>query len=1234
MNQLTIGCRPGKEEVANRTSRSWGRTVFAGFTLMMTSVTHAIVTLDGYYYGHTADDSYIYLPPFPRPDFISPSVRLYLGDALPANLGVTDGSRVHLELLSAYSGSSTPSTIRLTGLGSEIDVGILNQSLNSQMSVTGGAALRAYQATTMDLTIQGTTSRANVSVLNAFGLRLVGGGSLVSGTAYVPAGFALVEGGDSSWMGENLYVGRGGTGRVDVKSGAQLIQGAIVLGEQGGNGSVTVDGSGTLFSGLGSQGRMSVGRSNGTGTLTVRNQAALSGFRLVNVGADGGSGSLDVQSRGTFEAQRLALGLNEGIGSLMLNGQGSTIELRGIDMERLSIGSGGIGTVIVQGGATLDATFNRAACAGRQCGASVGALAGGRANFFVTGPSSASFLGSFVVGATGFSTFEGGVQGAQTVASISVLDGGLLKTEQVFAGGWAHYAGNGQESSLSTVVVAGTNSTWRVAGNETLDAMVSTGTQSRSVSNWSIRDHGALLVIADSISRDAHLRIAHTGGTSSFEIGSASGLPAYLNLVGNVASINVGEGGGEGTLTILRGGGTFVQGVVDSYMNIGMATSSGQVFVKGGTLSGLRHLHVGAGGSGRLVVDNTGLVESDSADVSVPMLPTAAGPAASQVSISGTSSRWLVIGRAGSGGSEAILSTATHPAGQANMDIVDGGALLLQAQPGREAHLRLSHGGGKSSTLVRDPSSHIAVTGTTASVNVGENGGSATLKIANQARVEVLGRAHSYLTVGMPGSTGEVFVQSPGSELLLQVPAVGPGQGMNPQVYVGLGGTGKIEVLQGAAMRVNGQAESTPTYPSFTAMNIGLASSQPGVGTVNVTGPGSSLAVDGNDAGLFVGRGTGGTGTLNVTGGAALRTTLLAVGADGGVGTLTLDAARADLSSQWSSSSLTGALLTVGYGPGARGEATLANGSNLLISNSGPARAGIQLGATGGNSATRASGSLTLREGSTVALDSGIAGGSFAIVGNGGDGRISLMQNSRLKMTDGDLIVAQQQNSTGELSLAEGSMAEARYVGIGVYHGVQGGWGRAMVLGTSMLTTGVLEVGQRGLIGGDGTIEADVDLSGVLAPGRSPGTLTLLGDLSVRPGARLELEVESDGKGGFRVDHLVLANDAALSLSDLTINFHFLGGANPQLFHDQGAFSIDTFLHRYSGNTIDHGLFAGVTFAASADSFHFDTFSFTADGGAIFTLSPVPELSGWLMFLIGLGSLRVHARHRQRRSGT
>jgi T5SS/PEP-CTERM-associated repeat protein len=723
--------------------------------------------------------------------------------------------------------------------------------------------------------------------------------------------------------------------------------------------------------------------------------------------------------------------------------------------------------------------------------------------------------------------------------------------------------------------------------------------------------------------------------------------------------------GDSGSLTVTGGGSTarFV-----SNFNVGQAYVTAPPHTPwmlgepGGTSTA--QVHVLAGG--RLETEQVYIANGTSG-------PSGDGSESviAQLRIKGAGSVWQVSGA--NGRAASFMSSMGDAANTlSDVQIADGGQLLLTADASTAAYVQLGFNGGinrmsisgAGSKLVYGPTGNagfwIGRNGATASLTVtgggaieginrlqvGNTGATATLNVAGSGSRIDFGQLFADLHVGRqggngaaaitagavvnmdawlprlyvasgdltPGTAGLLRIDGAGSLLSLHSPVSAAGAFDLPQANIGWGGTGTVEVSNGGQLLLNGRGTSLPGQVANTRMTVGQnISGLNGTGTLNVSGAGSRVSVAGTDAAVYVGRNSGGTGVVNLTAGATLETTLLDVGLQGGVGTLQMNAASITLGGQHSGSPI-GATLGIGLGTGSLGSVRLANGSNLTINNGGDLGSLLLLG--GANSAPGGNGSLVVRA-STVQL-SGQPGVTAAIVGYNGSGLASFENGSVLDVGSHAVVVGWKADSTGVLNVSGGSAVQAGYVGVGASHDGDGGVAALIVNDTSTLTAGTIEIGAKGFVGGTGTLIGNVVNRGAFNPGNSPGTLHVQGSFANQAGGRLVLEVEGDGHGGFVTDQLVFDAGSVVSLGSIQIEFRFLGATDPNAFQASGGFQIDSFLRQGSG-ALDHGLLGGASYSASSGAYQFTSFSFNADSGAVFQAQAVPEPGTWLMFGLGLG---------------
>jgi PEP-CTERM motif len=158
-----------------------------------------------------------------------------------------------------------------------------------------------------------------------------------------------------------------------------------------------------------------------------------------------------------------------------------------------------------------------------------------------------------------------------------------------------------------------------------------------------------------------------------------------------------------------------------------------------------------------------------------------------------------------------------------------------------------------------------------------------------------------------------------------------------------------------------------------------------------------------------------------------------------------------------------------------------------------------------------------------------------------------------------------------------------------------------------------------GVLAGTGTLVSPrIELrdGGMIAPGNSPGTLHLLGDLTVKGGV-LELQVAGAG------DYDVLDVSGALTFSGGTINLAFIDGFLPK--------AGDSFT-LLQASSIQGLALAQLSFTGVAAGFQY---SVDPSGGlltfqALNDALPVPEPGTWMLALLGLVGLRGLALRRRR----
>jgi T5SS/PEP-CTERM-associated repeat protein len=893
-------------------------------------------------------------------------------------------------------GANTTATIQVVGGGT------LRTERSNLGSGAGGPLSNGHEHSVTDVLVSGGGSSWFVtpasldggdaslnlaSVARSESFVTVANGGLLHINA-VPAGAAA-----------GLYVGNGGTGRLDITAGGQVrVTGAAgttsnsyvtVAGQAGSQGTVNVSGAGSSLTLSGRVANLDVG--NGAGavaTMRVADGGKVSSGGL-NLGSFGATGKLTVDN-GLVEVNQGTYG-------------------------RLIVGNNSVGNLLVTNGGVLDAALNPGACVGSFCASFVGYRAGSSGSMTIQGTGSeVRTLRSFTAGDVWVDSFAG-VAGGTTTADIKILAGGSLRTQGASLGsGNNGPQANGEEKSFVSVLIDGTGSQWVVTRNLVDNA----GSVGMTVAGF------ANATANVTVSNGGLLRIDGTGGTSNnngISIGAGgkgsvtvTGAHSRLETAGPGRYINVGQGaaGTEGSFGLLAGGQASA-----FFLNVGRDGAKGSVLIDGAgslvTLSGVNtgvgslsqaFMSVGRnGGTGALTLSNGGqLVINDGGQDSRTLgsvgaiigrenggvgslLVTGAG---SKLSITSTSlapaagvadnfNPFLAVGRdAGSVGDLKILaggevsllgsahSTTTFSRGTGfyvggNSDTVVGGTgAALVSGLGSALHVDgvdgfVAVGMDSIGTLTLADQALL----TTNIINVGRSTAGVGSLLVDHSQITLSGQqtgstlSGAGLSIGNRGGTGSA-VLSNGS--VLAITNMGSaGAGLN------LGGTGLNPFGNGQLTMSGGSRVQITTAPGLATLSIGRdGSGQAALSGVSV--------IDIGDGTAYVGRLAGGSGALTLSSGSSVRAGVVNIGGGsdsvaGGVGTVTVSGGGSELRAS-------GAVGFIGVGRlGGVGVLSLSNGAqatavalgvgrgagavgNLLVSNaavvlSGQQTGGLQLGA-------------------------------------------------------------------------------------------------------------------------------------------------------------------------------------------------------------------------------------------------------------------------------------------------
>ena len=808
-----------------------------------------------------------------------------------------------------------------------------------------------------------------------------------------------------------------------------------------------------------------------------------------------GNGSLTVNGASNLTANSLR-GSDGGIGEIstfVFDGAGTTVDLVGTNTNRIDIGAQGNSTMTVSGGAVIDAAST--ACVG-VCNDIIGNGAGSTANLTITGSGSRIDSQSiFSIGQAivvpGF-----GTPGASSTATVDILSGGVLNTQRANIssqdGGGSTI---GTEQSTATVTVSGAGSRWDNASDGAFFA-IANGIRSDGTLN--IQNDGVVR-IESTTSNDSQLMVTNTGANDPANNHGGTG---DINVDGSNSRLEV-VGAGAASISI----GNFGIGSVD-------VTNGGNVLVD--ATDGFARINVGPADNGS--TGSQGSMSIDNSTVTVQSASTSGGSSTVGVGDGDT-----LVGAANEGtlllANGANLNINHSGSGTAALDIANGANGLVSITDSTvsidntgtgSAVVNIAQGGGTGVVDVTNSSIDLTTGTGITSVSVGRGtSGVATMTLSNST----LG-LKNFLSVGREGATGTLNVEN-GSTVTNTA-----AQGLTRVGRVG--GTG--------TMNVNG---ASTVNTNFLQLGRDAGSN----GTVNVDG--ASTTVNVNDT-LQIGRDS--QGDMSITNSGVVNSSVTLLGNNlGSTGTLNISGSGSQMNvtgvspDQDVPTDDDGALLLVGRN--GTGSVNLSNGADITIAPGNPTGIG-----TGGGLLIGGSGTNPIGTGNgTVNVDgSGTSITLSAVNGQAGATQVGRDGVGRLNVTNGGLVDGSAQNiavvgrkagGVGVVTVS-GTGSEWR-AGNNLFIGTDVSFGTATAIGNggtgivtlsnggTLTATNVLVESGGVLNGSGGTVNGNVTVQngGLFAPGASPGTMTINGDLNIDTGV-LQLETE----GGV-TDSIIVSGD-------------------------------------------------------------------------------------------------------------
>jgi outer membrane autotransporter protein len=435
----------------------------------------------------------------------------------------------------------------------------------------------------------------------------------------------------------------------------------------------------------------------------------------------------------------------------------------------------------------------------------------------------------------------------------------------------------------------------------------------------------------------------------------------------------------------------------------------------------------------------------------------------------------LVVGGAGEGSLEIR--------GGSTVDVSDDGA----------ARVQVGNSGGSGRLNVSGVDSNLSISGATSedySLRIGQLG-SGTVTLSDQATVNIDDSVDAGVAIGS-----------------------------------GAGGEGSLSILGGAQMTVMGVGDAQFVLVGGTPEVAG------GMGTLEVEGAGSGLFVEGLNPAVAVGA-NGGQATADVSDGGLLQLqgiddgegngggTLLEVGRQGSNGALTVTGSGSQVEMLGVDSGLAS---FVDVGGDGTGTLNVLDGATLDVLGAGESVSVLRAGGeASGNGAIVVSGA-----GSALNVSNNLTGSSsengLIAIGQAGSGTMRISDGATVSNSAiGSSIVGGQPGGTGTVTVTGPNSiwgaGQDLFIGIGESDGepVPGGTGTVTVANGGRIAADDVTVGPGGTLAGDGTVAGNVtNAGGTLAPGLSPGTLTIEGDLELQEGDLL-IEVAGTESGEFDV---------------------------------------------------------------------------------------------------------------------
>ena len=441
------------------------------------------------------------------------------------------------------------------------------------------------------------TSTSTVTVSNGGTANIDATGAVSSNTTIDDGSAIVVESGDS-------WNNAGSSPSFNEEGGA------IIVGDTGTGGALTIDNGGTVTTtGASNVGTVLLGeQADSAGTITLGNGGTGTAL-LTTTAADGanfyvgygGSGTLNVNAGGSITGfDGMELGVLAGSSGTVTVNAGS-LAAGGV----MTVGGAGAGTLTIENGGTVTATSAAIASAAGADGSSA----------TVTGTNSTwTLTGDLQVGIGGN-------------GSLTIADGGSVSA------GAQIYLGDGTGGGIATVN-GGT-----LSGGETFIGTVGSGTSSLLVENGGVvTTSGPTFIGISYFSGTSTGTVTLTGSGSSWSIGTGPSDYMEIENIGTVTGLTVENG------AALTTGETLIGGYISSAGNNAVVvTGAGTTWQSGAIILGDAEDSGPGSGTGTLSIA-AGAQVSVNANVDIGYTPDGGGGITDSVTVDGSGSKLTTTG--------------------------------------------------------------------------------------------------------------------------------------------------------------------------------------------------------------------------------------------------------------------------------------------------------------------------------------------------------------------------------------------------------------------------------------------------------------------------------------------------------------------------------------------------------------------------------------------------------------